>query len=353
MRAESERFLKMLVEAPSPSGYEQPAASVFREYVSGFADEVATDVLGTVRALVKGSGEGPTLMLAGHVDEVGFMVTYVTDEGFLSFKTIGGIDAHLMPGSRVLVHTKEGPLPGVMGRQPIHLLEKKEREKVAEVHKLFIDLGLPVEAVRERVRVGDPVTFAVGFEEFGDGLAVSRAFDDKVGAWVAAEAARMVKDRGGASGDVWAVATVQEEIGGTGASAAAYSLDPEVGIVIEVGHATDYPDMNKRRYGDYKLGAGPIITRGANINPTLFEMLIETAEAEGIPYQLDGCPGRTPTDADSIQVARSGRATALVSVPLRYMHTPTEVISLEDLENTAALIAALAMRLEPGRDFTP
>jgi endoglucanase len=353
MREASESFLRRLVEAPSPSGFERPAADVFRTYAESFADEVATDVLGSVRALVKGTGEGPSIMLAGHMDEVGFMVTYVTEQGFLSFKTIGGIDAHLIPGSRVLVHAKDGPIPGVMGRLPVHLIEKKEREKVAKVHKLFIDVGLDPETVAERVRIGDPVTFAVGFEELGDGLAVSRAFDDKVGAWVAAEAARRVKERGGATGDLWAVATVQEEIGGSGATTTTYALDPDVGIALEVGHATDYPDVDKRRCGDVELGAGPVITRGANINPAIFELLVETAEAEGIPYQMDGIPGRTPTDADSIQLSRSGRATALVSVPLRYMHTPTEVVSLADLEHTAELMAFFVMRLTPGTDFTP
>ena len=353
MRPESEAFLKELVEAPSPSGYEQPAAAVFRAYASDHADEVDTDVLGSVTAHLSGSGDGPSVMLAGHMDEVGFMVTYITDDGFLAFKTIGGIDAHLMPGSRVLVHTKTGPLPGVMGRLPIHLIEKKDREKVAKVHKLFIDLGLSAERVKETVRVGDPVTVAVGFEELGEGLAVSRAFDDKIGAWVAAETLRLVRQAGGARGGLWAVATVQEEIGATGASTKAYALDPDVGIAVDAGHATDYPDVDKRRCGDVELGGGPILVRGANTNPAVFERLVEAAEAEGIPYQIEGWPGRTPTDADPIQMARAGRAAALVGVPVRYIHTPTEVLSLGDLTNTARLLAAFVRALEPGIDFTP
>ena len=353
MRDESEAFLKEFVEAPSPSGFEQPAARVFRDYVGAFADEVTTDVLGSVHARLEGSADGPSVMLAGHMDEIGFMVNYITDQGFLAFRTIGGIDAHLLPGSRVIVHTKEGPVPGVMGRLPVHLLDKDERTKVAKVHKLFIDVGMGADRVKETVRVGDPITFAAGFEEIGDGLAVSRGFDDKIGAWVAAETLRLVKETGGSSGDLFAVATVMEEIGGRGATTSTYHLDPDVGVAVEVTHATDYPDVDKRRCGDVSLGSGPVITRGANVNPVVFDLLVETAEAVDIPYQVNGSPGKTPTDADPMQLARSGRAAALVSVPLRYMHTPTEVVSLVDLESTAQLLATFVSRLEPGTDFTP
>ncbi|MCE5190535.1 MAG: M42 family metallopeptidase [Actinomycetia bacterium] len=353
MRADSFSFLKTLIEAPSPSGYEQPAAKVFREYVTPIADAVSTDVMGSVHAVLKGTASGPSVMLAGHIDEIGFMVTYITDDGFCAFAPIGGHDPQILPGSRVTVHTADGPLLGVLGRLAIHLLDEEERKQVVKMHKMFIDLGMSGEDVKKRVRIGDPVTYAVGMETFGTGMAVSRAFDDKMGAWAAAEVLRLVKEAGGAQGDMVAAATVQEEIGLRGGTTSAYSVDPVVGIALEVTHATDYPDVDKRKHGEIKCGGGPVISRGANINPKVFSLLCEAAEAEGIPYQIEGAPRGTGTDANAIQLSRGGKAAALVNVPLRYMHTPTEVLSLKDLENTAKLLAAFVLRLEPGTDFTP
>jgi endoglucanase len=353
MRSESLAFLRELVEAPSPSGYEQPAARVFREYAEPLADTVTTDVMGSVHAVLRGSADGPSVMLAGHIDEIGFMVTYITDDGFCAFAPIGGHDPQILPGARVHVHTKDAVLLGVLGRLPIHLLEEEDRKQVVKMHKMFIDLGLPGVEVKKRVRIGDPVTYAVGFEEYGDGMAVSRAFDDKMGAWVAAEVLRLVREAGGAKGDVVAAATVQEEIGIRGGETSAYSVDPVVGIAIEVTHATDYLDVDKRKHGEVTCGGGPVIARGANINPTVFELLCNAAEAEKIPYQVEGAPRGTGTDANAIQLSRGGKAAALVSVPLRYMHTPTEVLSLADVENAAKLLTAFVLRLEPGTDFTP
>ncbi len=353
MRSESLEFLKSLVEAPSPSGYEQPAAAVYREYVTPIADAVETNVMGSVHALLRGSDNGPVVMLAGHIDEIGLMATYITDDGYIAFKPVGGVDPHVLPGKRVRVHTSEGALLGVLGRMPIHLLEEEERKKVTKMHKMFIDLGLPAEDVKRVVRIGDPITFDVGLEEFGANMAVARGFDDKMGAWACAEVLRLVKEAGGCKGDVVAAATVQEEIGLRGGITSAYGVNPDIGIAVEVGHATDYPDVDKRKHGEATCGSGPIITRGANINPRVFELLVEAAEAENIPYQLDGEPRGTGTDANAIQLSRGGKAAALVSLPLRYMHTPSEVLSLEDLENTAKLLASFVLRLEPGTDFTP
>ncbi|PKQ37473.1 MAG: hydrolase [Actinobacteria bacterium HGW-Actinobacteria-1] len=353
MRAESFDFLKSLVEAPSPSGYEQPAAKVFRDYVSPIADSVETNVMGSVHAVLKGTADGPSVMLAGHIDEIGFMVTYITDDGFCAFAGIGGHDPQILPGARVTVHTAEGPLLGVLGRLAIHLLDDEERKQVVKMHKMFIDLGMKGEDVKKRVRIGDPVTYGVGMETFGDNMAVSRAFDDKMGAWIAAEVLRTVKEAGGSKSDFIAAATVQEEIGLRGGTTSAYGVDPVVGIAVEVTHATDYPDVDKRKHGDVKCGLGPVISRGANINPRVFDLLVEAAEAEKIPYQIEGAPRGTGTDANAIQLSRGGKAAALVSVPLRYMHTPTEVLSIEDLENTVKLLSAFMLRLEPDTDFTP
>jgi endoglucanase len=353
MRPESFEFFKTLVEAPSPSGYEQPAAKVYREYVTPIADDVTTDVMGSVHALLKGTADGPSVMLAGHIDEIGFMVTYITDDGYCAFAPIGGHDPQILPGMRVDVHAKDGVLRGVLGRLPIHLLEDEDRKKVVKIDRMFVDLGMSGEEVKKRVRVGDPVTYGVGLETFGEGMAVSRAFDDKMGAWICAEALRLVKEAGGAAGDLVAVGTVQEEIGMRGGITSAYSQDPAVGIAVEVTHATDYLDVDKRKFGEVCCGKGPVLARGANINPKVLGLLIEAAEAEGIPYQMEGAPRGTGTDANAIQLSRGGKAAALVSVALRYMHTPTEVLALEDVENTAKLLAAFVRRLEPECDFTP
>jgi putative aminopeptidase FrvX len=357
MRPTHLTFLKNLTEAPSPSGFEQPAAKVFREFVSKHADEVSTNVMGSVHALLKGTGKGksagPSVMLAGHIDEVGMMVNWITPEGYLAFKAIGGVDAAILPGMRVDVHTKTGMLRGVMGRLPIHLIEDDQRKTVTKIEKLFIDLGLPAERVKALVRIGDPITYGVGFETFGDGMAVSRAFDDKMGAYICARVLEEVKKAGGAKGDLIAAATVQEELGLRGGHTSAYGVDPVVGIALEVGHATDYPDVDKRNHGEATCGKGPIIARGPNINPVVFELLLAAAEKSKVAYQIGAEPRGTGTDANAIQLSRGGKAAALVSVPLRYMHTPTEVLALSDIEDSVKLLATFVRDLDPATDFTP
>lgn len=358
MRPESSKFFKELVECPSPSGFEQPAAAAFRDYLAPFADEVETNVMGSVHALLRGTdaerdGRRVSVMLAGHIDEIGLMVSYITPEGFIAFRSIGGVDEAILPGMRVDVHAEEGVLRGVLGRMPIHLLEEDERKSVTKMHKLFIDLGMPCEQVKEKIRIGDPVTFGVGFEEFGDGMAVSRAFDDKMGAFICAEVLRLVAEQGGAKVDVIAAGTVQEEIGLRGGTTSAYGIDPTVGIAVEVGHATDYPDVDKRKHGEAKCGSGPIITRGANINPTVFRGLCDAAKSAGVEIQFDGEPRGTGTDANAIQISRGGKAAGLVSIPLRYMHTPNETLAIADVEGAIELLAAYVLALDPDTDFTP
>jgi putative aminopeptidase FrvX len=354
MQKKDLEFLSALVEAPSPSGFEQPAAAVFRERMLKSADSVETNVMGSVHAVLKGKKkDGVSVMLAGHIDEIGLMVNYVSPEGFISFCSIGGVDAAVLPSMRVHVHTKEGVLLGVMGRKPIHLIEDEERKNVTKLDKLFIDLGLPGDEVKKRVRIGDPITFGVGMECFGEDLAVSRAFDDKMGAWIAARVLEEVKKAGGPAGDLIAAATVQEEVGMRGGVTSAYGVDPAVGIAVEVGHATDYPDIDKRKHGEYALGAGPIIGRGPNINPLLFDLLVEAAEKAKVDYTIGAEPRGTGTDANPIQLSRGGKVAGLISIPLRYMHTPTEVLSLKDLEAAVKLLTRFVLDLAPGTDFTP
>jgi endoglucanase len=274
-------------------------------------------------------------------------------EGFLAFRSIGGVDEAILPGMRVDVHTDDGVLRGLLGRMPIHLLEEDERKSVTKMHKLFIDLGMPAEEVKKRVNVGDPVTFGVGFELIGEGMAVSRGFDDKMGAFICSEVLRVVRERGGARVDLVVAGTVQEEVGLRGGITSSYGLDPTVGIAVEVGHATDYPDVDKRKHGEAACGKGPIITRGANINPAVFRGLRDAAAAAGVDIQLDGEPRGTGTDANAIQLSRGGKAAGLVAVPLRYMHTPNETLAISDVEAAIALLAEYVIALDPDTDFTP
>ncbi len=348
------QFLKELVETPSPSGFEQPAARLFRDRLTPVADVVETNVMGSVHATVKGTRkDGVSVMLAGHIDEIGLMVNYVAPEGYIAFSAIGGVDAAILPGMRVRVHTKDESLLGIMGRKPIHLIEEDERKSVTKLERLFIDLGLPGDDVKKKVRVGDPITFDVGFETFGDGLAVSRAFDDKMGAWIAARVLEEVKKAGGAPGDVIAAATVQEEIGMRGGITSAWCCDPVVGIAVEVGHATDYPDIDKRKHGEFTCGAGPIIARGPNVNPVVFDGLVAAADKSKVAYQIGAEPRGTGTDANAIQLSRGGKAAGLLSIPLRYMHTPTEVLSLKDLDAAVKMLTRYVLDLKPATDFTP
>ncbi len=347
-------FFKRLVDSPSPSGFEQPAQRVWREYVEPHVDELRTDVMGNAWGVVRGP-DRPRVMLAGHVDEIGLMVRYIDDQGFLYFAAVGGVDPHLLPGQRVRVHGTNGPVLGVIGRKPIHLIEPDERSKVAKIKDLAIDIGAGGrEEAEALVSVGDPVTFAVELERMAGGKVVSRGLDDKMGSFVVAEVLRRVAERRkDLRCSLYGVSTVQEEIGLRGARTSAFGVDPDVGICIEVTFATDHPGVDKKTVGDVRLGGGPVLSRGANINPRVFDLLRETAEDEGIPIQFEAAPRATGTDANAMQINRSGVATALVEVPLRYMHTPSEILCLEDLENAVRLVTAFVLRVGPDREWIP
>ncbi len=352
MRAASLEFLQQLLAAPSPSGYEQPAQKVWRSYVEAFADRVQGDVHGNSIAVVNPDG-APRVMFAGHCDELGFVVKYINDKGFIYFSTIGGHDRALIPGRRVTIYTRNGPVKGVTGKKAIHMMTSDERKKVPEIENLWIDIGVKSrEEAEKMVAVGDPVVYDVGFETVQEHIATSRGFDDKVGAFAVAEALRLLRESVPKAA-VYAVATVQEEIGLRGARTSAFAIDPKVGIAVDVTHATDHPEVDQRKEGDIKLGGGPVITRGANANPRVVELLIEAAKEEDIQYQVEANAYGTPTDANVIQLNRSGVATGLVSIPLRYMHTPSELVDLRDVENTARLLAAFARKITPDIDFRP
>lgn len=352
MEERSLAFLKDLLAAPSPSGFEQPAQKVWRAYMAQYADRVTTDMHGNaIAALHEG---GPTrILLAGHVDELGFMVNYINDDGYIFFKTIGGFDLNIIPGRRVRIHAKDGVVPGVTGKKAIHVMTEEDRKKKLEIQDLWIDIGVKdKKEAQALVRVGDPITYAESFEVVRGDVVASRAFDDKAGSFAVGETLRLLADKT-FDAAVYSVSTVQEEVGLRGARTSAYGIDPKIGIAVDVCHATDHPDMDRKRVGEIKLGGGPTIARGPNISPVVERMLIEAAEAEGIPYQLEAAPGGTGTDANAIQLTRAGVATGLVSIPLRYMHTAAEVISLADLANVSRLLAAFIVRVKDETDFTP
>ena len=352
MREESFAFLKKLVETPSPSGFEQKAQALVRAEMRSHGAEVRTDVMGNVAGILNAKGR-PRVMLAGHCDEIGLMVRYISEEGYIHFVTIGGIDAHLLPGKRVTIHSAKGPVLGVIGKKAIHLMDGEERKKVMEYHQQWIDIGAKNKAdAQKRVAVGDPMTFSDPLEKLSDDLVVGRAFDDRMGTLIVTETLRLLSKAKFAAG-VYGVSTVQEEVGLRGAGPSAFGIEPDVAIAVDVTHATDHPEVDKKKVGEFKLGLGPVIHRGANINPTVSRLLREAAESEKIPYQPAGDPGQTGTDAWALQVVRSGVATGLMSVALRYMHTPSEVLSLTDLQNASRILAAFIKRLTPKVSFIP
>lgn len=354
MRPESLEFLRAICDAPSPSGYEQPAARVYRERASAYADLVETDSHGNTWAAL--NPDAPQrIMLSGHMDEIGFQILHVSDEGLLYFAGIGGHDSMVPVGQRVWVHGKER-VAGVVGRKPIHLLEGDEKEKRPQLHDLWIDIGAKDKAEAESVvSVGDCATYQWEFAPLLGGRAAARGFDNKMGAFIVAEALRLLKEEGGLDPGVgvFAVATVQEEIGLRGATTAAYALAPKSGLAVDVDFAIDTPGLSKSRYGDAAMGKGPTVTKGANINPVVLGLLLQAAQEDGIPYQLTAEPRGTGTDANAMQLSRGGVATGLVGVPIRYMHSPGEVLELSDVEHCARLMAGYCRRVRPETSFVP
>ncbi len=354
MRTESLDFLKLLVNTPSPSGYEERAAAVYRDYCGPYADEIRTDVHGNVWAIANPQAS-MKIMLAGHIDEIGLIVHYIDDSGMLYFSTIGGQDSAIVVGQRVWVHGKDR-VAGVIGRKAIHLLEDEERKKKPEIKDLWIDIGASSREEAEAVvNLGDVATFQWEFQELLGDRATARGFDDKMGAFVVAETLRLLKEEGGLDPNVgvYAVGTVQEEIGLRGARTSAFGIAAQSGIAVDVNHAIDYPGLSKSRYGQLDVGKGPSVMRGANANPIVFKMICDAGEEDGIPFQVDVAPGGTGTDGNAMQLNRDGMAVGILGVALRYMHTPCELLSLTDVENCAKLIAAYCRRVRPVTDFTP
>jgi putative aminopeptidase FrvX len=363
------QVLRDLLAARGPSGYETAPAAVWRGAAEAFSAQVSTDVVGTPSALVPARGAAHRqagkaakadtgaasdagvpvrrLMVMGHIDEIGLIVTHIDDEGYLWFREVGGWDAQILVGQRVVLATREGELPGVIGKKPIHLLRDEDRKKVAEVRDLHIDIGAKDgKQARELVRVGDVAVIDGDPVELPGGRLAARAMDNRLGSFVALEAARLVAQARGSAWEVVAVAAAQEETTFGGSRTSAFSLAPDAAVVVDVTHATDAPGIDVKEAGKHELGSGPVISRGSTLNPRLFELLHDTAEREKIPFTVEASGRNTGTDADAVHLSRGGVATALVSIPLRYMHSPVELVELRDVHACARLIAATALRLD-------
>lgn len=345
-------LLDALLRAAGPSGHEHAPAAVWRQGARAFAAEVSADTLGSSLARVPGNAGGPSLAVIGHIDEIGLHVTHVEESGFLRFDKVGGWDAIVLVGQRVRVHTRGGSLPGVIARKPVHLLSADDRRKAPELKDLHIDIGVGSEAeARELVRIGDVAVIDADPLELREGCVVARALDNRIGCFVALEAARLVAERGGAAGDVLAMAVAQEETGFAGARTSAFAHRPDLAIVVDLAIATDQPGVELGPVTDHKLGSGPVLARGTTLHPAVFELLHEVADEEGIAFTVESLGRSTGTDADAIHLARSGIPTGLVSVPARYLHTPVEMAMLADVDGAARLIAGFALRLAAGLSF--
>jgi endoglucanase len=345
-------FLKRLLDTPGPSGFEGAPARVWRAEAATFSS-VKADVVGNSLATVEGGG-GPTILLAGHIDEIGVIVTYIDDNGFIYFEPIGGWDPQVLVGQRMRFLGRNGDVFGVIGKKPIHLMKPDERDKASKITDLWVDIGVKNKAeAMEHLEIGDAGVIDARIMDMPNNRIVSRAIDDRIGAFVVLEALRRYAEKPGAA-RVIAAATAQEEIGyaGGGARVAAQQLDASMAIVVDVTFATDHPGVEKKELGEHNVGGGPVLTRGSIVHPVVFRLLADTAKKLEIPYSVHAAGRFTSTDADGIHLTREGVATALLSIPNRYMHSPNELVSLDDLDRAAALIAEACRAVTAETDFT-
>ncbi|CAF0689727.1 M42 family metallopeptidase [Candidatus Methylacidithermus pantelleriae] len=352
MRPESLQFLKDLIDTPSPAGGEYLGQKLWLDYVRPWADEVRTDAYGNALAILNPAGR-PKILVCGHVDEIGFQVQYVDEEGFIYFQPVGGSDPALARGQRVYIHHDGEEVLGVIGSLAIHMQERDKKPEIPQWHELFIDIGARNrQEALQRIRIGDLITYVDRFEPLTGDIWVGRACDNRVGSFVAAEVLRLCMER---RDSLWAcvvaASTIQEENGLYGAKMIAYSVGPDAAIVIDVGHATDIPIANKKKFGEIRLGAGPILSRGSANHPGLVERLQRIAEEHQIPFQWNVDPRRTGTDADAIFTERGGIPTVSIGIPNRYMHSPVEAVHLGDIERAAEWIQAFLMALDPKTEF--
>lgn len=352
MRTESLQFLETLVNTPSPTGHETRGQRVWLDYVSAFADETYSDAYGNCVA-VANKGGSPRVMLAAHADEIAMAVNYITSDGYIHVRRMGGVDPAITKAQRVTIHTRTGPVLAVVGNVAPHLTKGDGDQKSPKIHDLFLDIGVSSrEEALKLVRIGDPITLNDRFELLRGDLAVARAFDNRIGTWAVAETLRLLKSYpGGFAAEVNAVSNIQEEVGLLGARQIAYSLKPDIALVVDVTHATDYPTVDQRQHGDIRLGAGPALTHGGCNHPAIVARLESVAASRGIPLQHEAMSASSGTDTDVIFWTRGGIPSALISLPDRYMHSPVEVVSLKDLEYIPQLMAEFVVSLTKGEQF--
>jgi putative aminopeptidase FrvX len=345
-------LLHRLITAAGPSGHETAPARVWREGCAAFSDDVRGDHVGSSMARVPGTASGPTLAVIGHIDEIGVHISHIDDDGFLRFGEVGGWDPVVLVGQRVRIATRGGEIPGVIGRKPIHLMRNEDHDKAPKTKDLHIDIGASDgDDAREMVRVGDVGVIDAAPLELPNGRVVSRSMDNRIGCFVAAEAARLVAADGGAPGDVVALAVAQEETTFAGARTSAFALEPDLAIVVDVTFATDQPGIELGSMTKHPMGSGPVIARGTTLHPLISELLYDVATENEIAFTMESMGRATGTDADAVHISRAGVPTGVVSVPLRYMHSPVEMVQIDDITRAAELIAAFAQRLEPGMSF--
>jgi putative aminopeptidase FrvX len=352
MRAESLDFLRKLVNTPSPVGHEVRGQRVWLDYVKSFADETFSDAYGNCVAVLN-KGGSPRLMLAGHADEIAMAVNYIDEDGFVYVRKMGGVNAAIVKAQRVIVHTRNGPLKGVVGNVAPHLMKEDKDPKPPKIHELFVDLGAKGRKEAEKlVQIGDPITIAADFDLLRNDLAIGRAFDNRIGTFAVAEALRLLKEsKAKLQAEICAVSNVQEEVGLLGARQIAYTLKPDVALVVDVTHATDYPTVNKTQHGDIHIGSGPTITHGGCNHPEVVARIEQVARNKKISLQHEATSGTSGTDTDVIFWTRGGIASGLVSLPNRYMHSPVELVSLTDLEQIPELLSGFAASLKRGEEF--
>jgi endoglucanase len=346
-------FLKRLLDAPGPSGFETLAGRSWRSEAQTFADKVRVDVAGNCLAEINPTGS-PTILIDGHIDEIGVIVQYVDDDGFLYISPIGGWDAQVLVGQRIRFISAPGDVIGVVGRKAVHLMKDGDKDVGVKFTDLWVDIGAKNRAEAEaRISVGDPGVIDSRAYDFPGNRIVSRSIDDRIGAFAVLEALRRYAEKPGPA-RVVAAATTQEEIAwhGGGALVASNAVRPKVAVVVDVTHATDFPTMEKKEIGDHRLGSGPVLSRGALLSPVVFEILRNAARARSIPFTIHAVGRDTATNADAIHIAQEGVATGLVSIPNRYMHSPNEMVSLDDVDNTAELIAEVCRTVDSKTDFT-
>lgn len=356
MQDTTREFFELAIKTPSPSGYEERIQALVRHYISPFADRVRVDVHGNLIAEA-GDTAGPRLMFAGHCDQIGMLVSHIDENGFVYAQTIGGWDPQQLIGQAMSIWTQSGQVPAVISRKPIHLLSPDERKQVVAIEDMWLDVGATDEEhARTKIRIGDPVTLDLKFRPLLGSIVTGPGMDNKTGMWTVIEALRRAREKTADQSlrcHLHSVSTVQEEIGLRGAKTAAGSINPDVAIAVDVTHASDCPTIDKNKQGDVKLGGGPVIFRGPNINPKVATRLMDLAERNQIPYQLAAIGRATPNDANVLQLHGGGVATGLIAIPNRYMHSAVEAISLDDIDRVAELLALFAQSLSAEDDFIP